>query len=497
MSGRIYIGLDQGTTGVTALAFDEQWQAVGRGYREIGQHYPQLGWVEHDAEEILASAQYAVKAALAAAGAQPGQVRALGLDHEGESVVVWERSSGRPVYPAIVWQDRRTAAMAEELEEKHGALFRERTGLTPDAYFSATKLKWILDRVDPDRSRAKSGQLLAGNMDAWLMWNMTGGVEHRTDASTASRTMLYNIRTGTWDRDLLELLDIPERLLPEIGDSAGRWSTIRPEGFAGLSCPVCAAMADQQAAMVGQICLEPGSVKTTYGTGCFMLMNTGDEPIYSRSGLVTTVGWQLKGQRTCALDGGIYIAGAAIQWLRDGLKVIRSAAQTEELALSVADNGGVYFVPAFTGLAAPHWDSYARGMMIGITGGTTDAHVARAALEATAYQVKDVLDAMERDSGVAITAMRCDGGSAVNRFLMQFQADLLGLPVDVPKVRDTTAQGAAYMAAVGVDDYASLKDFEGFWQLERRYEPRMGQDQRQLLMERWHRAVDRCRGWEK
>ena len=255
MSGRIYIGLDQGTTGVTALAFDEQWQAVGRGYREIGQHYPQLGWVEHDAEEILASAQYAVKAALAAAGAQPGQVRALGLDHEGESVVVWERSSGRPVYPAIVWQDRRTAAMAEELEEKHGALFRERTGLTPDAYFSATKLKWILDRVDPDRSRAKSGQLLAGNMDAWLMWNMTGGEEHRTDASTASRTMLYNIRTGTWDRDLLELLDIPERLLPEIGDSAGRWSTIRPEGFAGLSCPVCAAMADQQAAMVGQICL--------------------------------------------------------------------------------------------------------------------------------------------------------------------------------------------------------------------------------------------------
>ncbi len=493
---KYYLGLDQGTTGVTAILFDENWQQASRGYREIRQIYPQSGWVEHDAADIWDAACYATQQALDNAGAAGSDILCIGLDHEGESVMLWDKSTGVPLYHTIVWQDRRTAAAAEALAAQHGDLILQRTGLAVDSYFSALKLRWLLDNVPAAKDLLAQNRLAAGNMDAWLAWNITGGV-HATDPSTASRTMLMNLHTCTWDEDVLALLDIPRSILPEIRDSAAPFGFADPNRFCDISAPLSGMLNDQQAALFGQTCFDPGSVKTTYGTGCFMLMNTGIQPVSSPGGLVTTVGWRLDGKTTYALDGGVYISGAATQWLRDGLKIISSAAETEPMARSVKNSGGVYFVPAFTGLAAPYWDSYARGMMIGITGGTTREHIVRATLESTAYQVSDLLRAMEADSGVSIPAMRCDGGAVVNGFLMQFQSDILGLPIHIPQIRDTTALGSAFMAALGAGFVRSTDELNRCWHLERTYEPRMSADERASLLDGWHRAVDRCRDWAK
>ena len=491
-----YLGLDQGTTGVTAILFDQHWQQVARGYREIRQIYPQSGWVEHDAMDIWQAACFATQQAMDSVGAAGRDILCIGLDHEGESVMLWDKSTGAPLYNTIVWQDRHTAAAAEELDAQYGQLIRERTGLAVDSYFSALKLRWLLDNVPAAQELLAQNRLAAGKMDAWLAWTITGGV-HATDPSTASRTMLMNLRNCDWDEDVLALLNIPRSILPRIYDSAAAFGHSDPSRFCGISAPLSGMLNDQQAALFGQTCFDPGSCKTTYGTGCYMLMNTGSQPVTSAGGLVTTVGWRLGGETTYALDGGVYISGAATQWLRDGLKIIEKASQTEAMARSVADNGGVYFVPAFTGLAAPYWDSYARGMMIGITGGTTREHIVRATLESTAYQVSDLLRAMEADSGVAITAMRCDGGAVVNNFLMQFQADILGLPIHIPRITDTTALGSAFAAALGAGFVRSTNELKDCWQLARTFEPRMSTDERAALLDNWHRAVERCRSWAK
>lgn len=491
-----YLGVDQGTTGVTAMLFDEQWQCAGRGYREIRQIYPCSGWVEHDAKDIWESACAAVEQAMQIAGAAPDDILCIGLDHEGESVMLWDKLSGEPLYNAIVWQDRRTAAMAETYAQQHGCLIRQQTGLMVDSYFSALKLQWLLDNAPDARDLLAQGRLLAGNMDAWLAWNITGGV-HATDPSTASRTMLMNLQSCQWDEEMLALFGIPRQILPQICDSASSFGNADPDRFCGIRAPLCGMLNDQQAALFGQTCFEKGGVKTTYGTGCFMLMNTGNKPILSPNGLVTTVGWRLGGETTYALDGGIYISGAATQWLRDKLKIISSASETEAMAVAAGSNGGVYFVPAFTGLAAPYWDSYARGTMVGITGGTTREEIVRATLESTAYQVYDLLEVMRRDSSVDITAMRCDGGAVANGFLMQFQADILGIPLHVPKITDTTALGSAFMAAIGAGLYHKEDDLRSCWQIDRCYEPHMSDDQRQRLLHKWHRAVERARQWEE
>lgn len=496
MPNKYYIGLDQGTTGVTTLLLDEKWNAVSRGYKEIHQIYPHAGWVEHDAEEIWQSACETVSAVMKEADFKAEDcIACIGIDHEGESVVLWDRETGVPVYNAVIWQDRRTAQVADQLKETHQDVILEKTGLIVDAYFSATKIQWILQNVEQARELAKTGRLLAGTMDTWLVWKMTGGTVHITDASTASRTMLFNIHTGQWDQDLLDLMEIDRRILPEICDSAQIYGYTDPNVFLGLQVPIASVMVDQQAALFGQACVTPGTVKTTYGTGCFMLMNTGENPTRSENGLLTSVAWQLGKKRTYCLDGAIYISGAAVQWLRDGLKIIESAAETGKRALSVPNTNGVYFVPSFTGLAAPYWDSYARGTLVGITAGTTQEHIIRATLEASAYQVKDVLDRMVEDTNVPISVMRCDGGATANEFLMQFQSDILGIPLDIPKITDTTALGAAYMAALGIGDFADISDICKHWTLDRRYEPKMSVDQRESLLFQWHRAVERARNW--
>lgn len=495
MAHKYYLGLDQGTTGSTAILFDDKWQLAARGYQEITQTYPQPGWVEHDPIEIWNSMLVAVQQALDIAHASVSDIACIGIDNEGESIVIWDKTTGIPIYNAIVWQDRRTSRYADQLTEKYGNTVREKTGLMIDSYFSATKIKWILDNVPGARDLLKAGRLLEGNMDAWMVWKMTHGKVHVTDASTASRTMLLNIHTGKWDDDIIEMLDLDKSILPEICDSAALFGRTDPIDFLGANIPISGLLVDQQAALFGQTCITPGTIKNTYGTGCFMLMNTGDKPVYSPNGILTTVAWQLNGKMTFALDGGVYITGAATQWLRDGLKIINNAAETETMARSVKDNGGVYFVPAFTGLAAPHWDSYARGTMIGITGGTTKEHIVRATLEATAYEVKDILDVMEKDSHVPITVLRCDGGATANGFLMQFQSDILGIPIDMPEITETTALGAAYMAALGIGEFSSIEDISAHWKLARHIEPQMSADERESLLYNWHRAVERAKYW--
>lgn len=494
---KFFLGLDQGTTGTTAILFDENWRLAARGYREIRQIYPQAGWVEHDATDIWDSVLYAVREAMREAGAEPQDIACIGIDHEGESVMMWDKLTGTPVYNTIVWQDRRTARYADAVAEKHGDLIRERTGLMVDSYFSALKLRWLLDNVPEAKSLLERDRLLAGTMDSWLVWKMTHGKLHITDASTASRTMLLNLREGNWDDDVLKVLDLDRKMLPTICDSAMLYGYTDPIDFCGINAPISGILVDQQAALIGQTCTTPGTVKTTYGTGCFMLMNTGETPVYSPNGILTTVAWQIKGVRSYALDGGIYISGAATQWLRDGLKIINTAAETELLALAAESNGGLYFVPSFTGLAAPYWDSYARGMMIGITGGTKKAHIVRATLESTAYQVRDVLDVMRRDSGVEVSVMRCNGRATENRFLMQFQADILGIPLEIPENEETTALGAAFLSSIGVGDYGSVEDLAGIWRCARYYEPKIGADQRMSLLYHWHRAVERAKYWSE
>ena len=493
---RYFIGVDQGTTGSTALLIDENWDVAAVKNVEHSQIYPKPGWVEHDPVEIWNAIQTAMAAILRAVGADPLQVVSIGIDNQGETCLVWDKKTGAPIYNALVWQDRRTSEYADELNLKYGDMITERTGLGPDAYFSATKIKWILDNVEGARERAEKGELMAGTLDAYLIWRFTGGEAFITDTSTASRTMMMNIRTGQWDQELLDIYNIPRNILPTIEDSSKVYGYTASETFFGKKVPVASCITDALAALLAQGCLDKGDIKTTYGTGCFMYTNLGDEVRYSKNGLITVSSWKVDGKINYAFDGGVYIAGAAIQWLRDKLRIIWNSSETEQIAGSVADTGGLYFVPAFSGLAAPHWDQYARGMMIGITGGTTREHIVRATLESIAFQVYDNAQVMKKDSGYDFSVMKADGGPSVNQFLMQFQADILGTAVDVPVVTEMTPYGAAFLAALAVGEFQSIQDVRKCWKLGRHYEPKMSNTEREFRIEQWHNAVERCKKWE-
>ena len=492
--GRYVLALDQGTSGSTALVVDAEGRVRGRGYAELPQHYPHPGWVEHDPEQIWATIVEAAKSALASAGSTGRDVAAIGITNQRETTVVWERATGRPIHHAIVWQCRRTASLCDELKAAGlEPAVRQRTGLVIDAYFSGTKIRWLLDHVPDARRRAEDGALAFGTVDSWLVWKLTGGRAHATDVTNASRTMLLNLDTVDWDDDMLKTLGVPRPMLPRLVPSSGVVGGTGDLGWLPPGVPIAGLAGDQHAALFGQACHARGAVKNTYGTGCFLLMNTGTTPVRSREGLLTTVAWKVGGTTTYALEGSVFIAGAAIQWLRDGLGLITRAAESEALATSVADTGGVYFVPAFVGLGAPYWDMYARGTIAGLTRGTTRAHLVRAALEAIAYQSRDVLDAMTRDAGVAVDALRVDGGATANDFLCQFQADVMGVTVLRPAVIETTALGAAYLAGLGVGMWPSLDALAGRWAVERTFTPAMDADRREGLYDGWRRAVDRAK----
>ncbi|HYB41458.1 MAG TPA: glycerol kinase GlpK [Candidatus Methylomirabilis sp.] len=494
MARRHVLALDQGTTGSTALVVDPEGAVRGRGYAELPQHFPRPGWVEHDPEEIWLATTAALRLALADARVASSEIAAIGIANQRETAVLWERSSGRPIYKAIVWQCRRTAPLCEEL--KAGGAepeFRRRTGLVLDPYFSGTKIRWLLDHLGPARAAAERGDVCFGTVDSWLLWRLTGGAVHATDPSNASRTLCFDIRRLEWDGELCARLGVPMAVLPRVLPSAGVFGeTAAGELPAGI--PVAGMAGDQQAALFGQACIEPGMAKNTYGTGCFALLNTGSAAVASERGLLTTVAWSIEGHTSYALEGSVFVAGAAVQWLRDGLGIIARAADTQSLAESVADTGDVYLVPAFVGLGAPYWDPYARGTLIGLARGTTRAHIARAALEAIAYQSRDVLDAMAAEAGIALRALRVDGGAAANDFLCQFQADILGIPVLRPAVTETTGLGAAYLAGVGAGLWKT-GDLAGRWKLQRRFEPSMAPPAREASYGGWRRAVDRSRGW--
>ena len=492
---RYFLGIDQGTTGSTALLIDEKWNVVATRNVEHTQIFPKPGWVEHDPMEIWNAIQAAVAGVLKDVGAQPSQVVSIGIDNQGETCMVWDKKTGRPVYNALVWQDRRTAEYADELNEKYGEMIIEKTGLGPDAYFSATKIKWVLDNVEGIRSKMAAGDIMAGTLDSWLIWRFTGGQAFITDTSTASRTMMFNLKTGDWDQELLDIYDIPRSILPRITNSSEVYGYTTAETFFGCKKPVASCITDALAAMLAQACLEKGDIKTTYGTGCFMYTNLGDEVRYSKNGLITVSSWQVNNKINYAFDGGVYIAGAAVQWLRDRMRLIWNSAETSAIASSIKDTGDVYFVPAFAGLAAPHWDQYARGTIVGITGGTGREQIVRATLESIAFQVYDNAMVMQKDSGYNFDVMKADGGPVVNSFLMQFQADILGKPVDVPVVTEMTPYGAAFLAALAVGEFNSIEDVRSCWQLARRYEPQMSEDERQFRLERWHKAVELSKGW--
>ncbi|MEP7327849.1 MAG: glycerol kinase GlpK [Betaproteobacteria bacterium] len=487
------LALDQGTTSSRAIVFDHAGTIRGSAQAEFPQIFPQPGWVEHDATAIWATQSGVLHEALVQAGITARDIVAIGITNQRETTVVWDRATGQPIANAIVWQDRRTAPLCDALREAGRApLFADRTGLVLDAYFSGTKLKWLLDNVPGARARATRGELAFGTIDTWLIWQLTGGRVHCTDASNASRTLLFNIQTGAWDPELLRLLDIPAEVLPRVVASTG---VCAEASIDGVMVPIAGIAGDQQAALFGQGCVLPGLAKNTYGTGCFLLLNTGRDRVASHNNLLTTVAWQRAGQLTYALEGSVFIGGAVVQWLRDGLEIIRHASEIEALAASVVDNGGVYVVPAFAGLGAPHWDAYARGAIFGLTRGTTRGHIARASLEAIAYQSADVLAAMEKDAGIALTELRVDGGATSNNLLMQFQADLLGVPVVRPRVLETTALGAAYLAGLATGFWSGTDDILANRQIDRVFEPVMSRDQAAALMAGWHKAVSRSKAW--
>lgn len=495
MQDRYVLAVDQGTTGSTAILFDRAGRAVSRAYREFTQHYPEPGWVEHDAREIWKVTLEAARRAIAQVPDGRADLAALGLTNQRETTVVWERATGQPIGPAIVWQCRRTAGLCDSLRASgHAPLIQAKTGLVLDAYFSASKLQWILDHYPDARKRGEDGELLFGTIDSWLVWNLTGGQVHATDVSNASRTMLFNLSTLDWDDDLLRLFGVPRAMLPEVRPSGAPYGVTDPQLF-DAEIPLGGVIGDQQAATFGQACFRPGQAKITYGTGGFLLMPVGERPIASRHGLLATVAWGLEGKVQYALEGSVFSAGSCVQWLRDGLGILQDAAESERLACRVPDTGGVYLVPAFTGLGAPYWDMYARGTIVGLTRGTNRAHLARAALEAIAYQCRDVLEAMQADAGLALTALRIDGGAAVNDFLAQFQADLLGVPVDRPHTVETTALGAAYLAGLTVGYWSSRDEIAAHWAKERTFEPSLPAAQREALYAGWRRAVERSRGW--
>ena len=497
MTRRYVLALDQGTSGSTALVVDEEGAVCARGYAELTQHYPQPGWVEHDPEEIWTTMVEAARRALAEARVSGGEIAAVGITNQRETAIVWERAGGRPIHRAIVWQCRRTAAACDALRARGlEPLVRERTGLVLDAYFSGTKIGWLLDHVPGARRRAERGELAFGTVDAWLLWKLTGGRVHATDVTNASRTLCLGLRAVDWDAEMLGLLGVPRELLPAVVDSSGPVAETSDLGWLPAGVPIAGVAGDQQAALFGQACYETGSAKNTYGTGCFVLLNTGATPIASGHGLLTTIAWRIGGRTTYALEGSVFIAGAAVQWLRDGLGIIGHAAETEVLAESVTDTGGVYFVPAFVGLGAPYWDAYARGTLVGLTRGTTRAHLARAALEAIAYQSRDVLDAMAADAKVALRGLKVDGGAVANDFLCQFQADVLDAAVMRPRVIETTALGAAFLAGLGSGLWRSLDALASRQAVERTFPPRAGSPARATGYDGWRRAVERARGWD-
>ncbi|MGB8356582.1 MAG: glycerol kinase GlpK [Chthoniobacteraceae bacterium] len=486
------LALDQGTTSSRAIVFDHSGNICSIAQKEFKQIFPQPGLVEHDANEIWAS-QYGVAAeAIATMGLKAKDVAAIGITNQRETTLIWDRKTGQPIHNAIVWQDRRTAGFCDQLKRDGlEGLIQSKTGLVIDAYFSGSKIRWLLDNVPDARAKAEKGELAFGTMETWLIWKLTGGKKHVTDASNASRTMLYNIHDGDWDPELLKVLKIPRELLPTVVSN----SEVYGESEFG-NAPIAGAAGDQQAALFGQACLQPGMVKSTYGTGSFMLMNTGTEATPSKNHLLTTVAWRIGNKTEYALEGSIFIAGAVVQWLRDGLGIIKNSADVEALAKQVPDNGGVYFVPAFAGLGAPHWDQYARGVIAGLTRGSTSAHIARAALEGIAFQIAEVLGSMEADSNIKLKELRVDGGASMNNLLMQFQADLLGVPVVRPAISETTALGAAYLAGLAVGYWRDTAEIATQWKVEHRFEPMMKPDTREKLRGEWNKALERSKAWE-
>ena len=497
MSDRYILSLDQGTTSSRSLLIDVQGQIIAIAQKEFKQHYPQPGWVEHDADEIWSSQSGTLAEVIAKAKIDPQQIAAIGITNQRETTVVWDRKTGHPIHPAIVWQDRRTADFCDQLKKAgKGPLIQEKTGLLIDAYFSGSKLKWILDQVPGARTRAQQGELAFGTIDSWLVWNLTHGQAHVTDVSNASRTMLFNIHELRWDPELLELFDIPVSLLPEVRSSSEVYGQARlPGADFNNGIPIAGIAGDQQAALFGQLCTEPGMVKNTYGTGCFMLMNTGEQAITSNNQLLTTIAWQIEGKTHYALEGSVFIAGAVVQWLRDELQIIRHSGDVEALAAQVSDSEGVFLVPAFAGLGAPHWNPHVRGSIFGLTRGSNKAHIARAALDSIAYQTADVLQAMNADADIPIKELRVDGGATVNNALMQFQSDLLNCAVVRPTITETTALGAAYLAGLAVGYWKDLQSLQAQWKKDHQFEPTCSTEQRDQYMQGWKRAVKASIAW--
>jgi len=489
------LALDQGTTSSRAIIFDYRGRIISEARKEFQQLYPQPGWVEHDPMEIWGTQIGVTYEAIAKANIAPSQIKGIGITNQRETTVVWDKNTGKPIYNAIVWQCRRTAGICDELK-KEGLteMIRAKTGLVVDAYFSATKIKWILENVPEAKQKAKLGELLFGTIDTWLIYNLTKGAVHVTDYSNASRTMLFNIHSLTWDEELLKILDIPISMLPQVKPSSFVYGNT-DTAILGATIPIAGCAGDQQAALFGQCCFADGDVKNTYGTGCFLLQNTGSKAIDSHNGLLTTIAWKIGEEINYALEGSIFIGGAAVKWLRDELRMIKTAADTEKYALSVEDTGGVYFVPAFVGLGAPYWDMYARGTMVGLTRGSNKEHFIRAVLESIAYQSLDVVRAMEDDSKLTLTTLKVDGGAAANNFLMQFQADILGVPVIRPAVVETTALGACYLAGLATGYWQSKEEIKANWGLDQKFNPKLAKAKREKLLWGWHKAVDRSRQW--
>ena len=491
------LALDQGTTSSRAIVFDKKGSIVSVAQKEFTQYFPKPGWVEHDPLEIWSSQAGVAAEAIAKKGLNVENIAAIGITNQRETVVVWDKNTGQPVYNAIVWQDKRTSEYCDTLKkEGREKLIREKTGLVIDSYFSGTKVKWILDHVEGAREKAEAGDLLLGTIDSWLVWNFTKGEQHITDVTNASRTLMFNINTMAWDDELLELLTIPKSMLPEVKESSEIYGRTKST-FYDANIPIAGIAGDQQAALFGQMCTKPGMVKNTYGTGCFMLMNIGDKPIVSKNNLLTTVAWKINGKTTYALEGSIFIAGAVVQWLRDSLKIIRNSSDVETLASSVSSSEGVYFVPAFAGLGAPHWNQQAQGTIFGLTRGSTDAHIARAAVESIAYQTMDVLKAMEADSGISIKELRVDGGATVNDMLMQFQSDVLNTETVRPKIVETTAMGAAFLAGLAVGYWDNPQEIQEIWQVDQQFKPCTERDVVDKDIKGWYKAIDALEYWTK
>lgn len=494
MNRKFILSIDQGTTGSRAILVDKTGFIHAAAQKEFRQIFPKNGWVEHNPEEIWKTQEEVISDALRKGGIHSKDVAGIGITNQRETTVLWDRETGKPLYNAIVWQDRRTSEYCDQLKKDGWAeKIQHKTGLVIDSYFSATKIKWILDHVDGARSKAESGKIAFGTIDSWLIWNLTKGEKHITDVSNASRTMIYNIQDKEWDKELLELFEIPESILPEVKSSSEIYGNSVIPGLEEI--PIAGIAGDQQAALFGQMCTQKGMLKNTYGTGSFIMFNTGNKQIQSDNNLLSTIAWKIEGKTTYALEGSIFMAGAIIQWLRDNLGIIKNSDEVEKLANSVADNGGVYFVPAFAGMGAPHWDQYARASIFGMSRGTKAGHIARAALEAIAFQVKDVLSAMQADSGISIKELRVDGGASVNNTLMQFQADILGIPVIRPKNVETTAMGAAYLAGLATGFWKSTEDIKEQWEAEQRFEPEMKASKISALHEQWLKGVERSKKW--